>query len=64
MDLQPRLDIPDGEGDNYRRLGRLSPAVARAAGTFSKAVYDQADLPVRLRELMRMRVARINQCVI
>lgn len=59
-----RLEIPPGRGDDYLRLGALSPTVARAAGTFSMAVYASADIPVRLRELMRIRVARINHCVL
>ncbi|MEI2705278.1 MAG: hypothetical protein V9E89_08440 [Ilumatobacteraceae bacterium] len=59
-----RLNIPDGDGDDYLRLGLLSPTVSRAAGMFSRTVYAEADVPVRQRELMRMRVAQINQCVI
>lgn len=57
-----RLTIPEGDGDDYLRLGRLSPAVSKAAGLFSRTVNAEADIPVRQRELMRMRVARVNQC--
>jgi len=34
------------------------------AGTLSHAVYEQSILPVRERELARMRIAQINDCAI
>jgi alkylhydroperoxidase family enzyme len=57
-----RIDIPHGEREEYERMWQLSPTIGRAAGKFSFSVYNDSTLPVRVRELMRMRIAQINQC--
>ena len=31
-------------------------------GAMSKAVYEESSLPVRLREVARMRIAQLNEC--
>jgi len=59
-----RLDIPPGEGDDLYRMFELAPELGMAAAQLSGAVYASTKLPVRLRELMRMRIANINQCFI
>ncbi len=59
-----RIPLP-GDGDEMGRAFSLaSPALAAGAGTLSAAVYGNERLPVRLRELLRMRVAQMNQCEI
>jgi alkylhydroperoxidase family enzyme len=59
-----RIPLP-GDGDELGRAFALaSPAIAAGAGAFSAAVYGSERIPVRLRELMRMRVAQMNQCEI
>ena len=60
----PRLDIPDGEADPEVRVWALRPEMGMAAGALSHAIYDQSIVPVRERELARMRIAQINGCAI
>jgi alkylhydroperoxidase family enzyme len=57
-----RIELLPGPEDEPGRLFRRAPHVSAAAAALSAAVYDQSKLPVRLRELMRMRIAQINQC--
>ena len=42
----------------------LRPEMGIGAGALSHAIYDQSILPVRERELARMRIALINGCAI
>jgi hypothetical protein len=57
-----RIQILPGDGDEAGRLFRHAPHVSGAAAALSAAVYERSKLSVRLRELMRMRIAQINQC--
>lgn len=57
-----RIDLPDGDDDELVRLYSLSPAMGAAAGRFSAAVYGDAGLAVRVREVARMRIADVNRC--
>ncbi len=57
-----RIQLPPGDTDDLYRLFSQAPHVSTAAAAMSAAVYDNAKLPVRLRELMRMRIAQINRC--
>jgi alkylhydroperoxidase family enzyme len=57
-----RIEIPAGDGEEYARMWLLDTAVGPAAARFSGAVYGKSVLPMRLRELVRMRIALINQC--
>lgn len=57
-----RVDIPDGEGIEMYRLWSLAPAMAGAVGALGDAVYTDSSLPVRVREVARMRIAQINDC--
>jgi len=59
-----RIEIPDGTGDPEVRMWKLRPEMGVGAGTLSHAVYEQSILPVRERELARMRIAQINDCAI
>ena len=60
----PRIAIPEGKSDPEVRMWKLRPEMGIGAGTLSHAVYEQSILPVRVRELARMRIAQINDCAI
>jgi alkylhydroperoxidase family enzyme len=60
----PRIDVPDGKADPEVRVWALRPEMGMAAGALSHAIYDQSIVPVRERELARMRIAFINGCAI
>ena len=56
------VKLPEGEGLEPERLFQLAPHVTAPAGALSAAVYANSRLPIRIRELMRMRIAQINDC--
>jgi alkylhydroperoxidase family enzyme len=60
----PQLDVPDGNAAPEVRVWALRPEMGIAAGALSHAIYEQSIVPVRERELARMRIALINGCVI
>ena len=60
----PHIDIPDGTADPEVRVWALRPEMGIAAGGMSHAIYEQSIVPVRERELARMRIALINGCAI
>jgi alkylhydroperoxidase family enzyme len=60
----PRIDIPSGHADPEVRVWALRPEMGIAAGALSHAIYEQSIVPVRERELARMRIAVINGCAI
>jgi len=55
-----RIDLPGT--DELLGLWSLNPPLSAAAANLSAAVYDTDVIDVRTRELMRMRIAQINQC--
>ena len=57
-----RIEIPEGDGMAVRRVWEPVPHMAEAIRAMSKAVYEQSSLPVREREVARMRIAQLNQC--
>ena len=58
-----RIDLPPGDDEELLRAMALAPEHARGAATFAAAVYgDSSQLPTRLRELVRMRIAQLNDC--
>ena len=57
-----RIKLAPGDADETERLFKLAPHVSGPAAALSWAVYENSLLPVRLRELMRMRIAEINDC--
>ena len=59
-----RIDLPDGRSDPEVRVWKLRPEMGVGAGALSHAVYEQSIIPVRERELARMRIAQINDCAI
>jgi alkylhydroperoxidase family enzyme len=60
----PHIDVPEGKSDPEVRVWALRPEMGIGAGALSHAIYDQSIVPVRERELARMRIAQINGCVI
>ena len=57
-----RIRLAPGDADETQRLFQLAPHVSEPAAALSWAVYEKSKLSVRLRELMRMRIAQINEC--
>ncbi len=53
-----RVSIPDGPGKQSSRLWKVAPTIADGVA----AVYERSSLPVREREVARMRIAQINDC--
>ncbi len=57
-----RIDVPDGDGLEASRIWQLAPHLGAGLGAMSEAVYVQSSLPVREREVARMRIAQLNEC--
>jgi alkylhydroperoxidase family enzyme len=59
-----RIEIPEGEGLEASRMWMLAPHMGAGLHALSKAVYEESSLPIREREVARMRIAQLNQCVV
>jgi alkylhydroperoxidase family enzyme len=59
-----RIDLPEGDGPEIARVWALRPELGGAVGGLSNAVYRKSELPGRVREAVRMRIAQINECPI
>ena len=59
-----RIDVPEGEGREATRIWALAPHMGVGVGALGKAAYVDASLPIREREVARMRIAQLNECVI
>ena len=59
-----RLELPDGDQPEIVRVWGLRPGMGKAVQGISYAVYSQSQLPARVREAARMRIAQINDCVV
>lgn len=59
----PRVQIPDGDGPEASRALSLVPHFVDAVNAKEAAVWA-SPLPRRVHELVRMRVAEINGCVL
>ncbi len=57
-----RIDVPEGDGEEIYRFWSLHPEMGKAVFDFTSAVYGRSELPVREREVARMRIAQINDC--
>jgi alkylhydroperoxidase family enzyme len=57
-----RIPIPEGEGLEVKRMWALAPYMGAGMHAMSKAVYEDSSLPVREREVARMRIAQLNEC--
>ncbi|MCU1426533.1 MAG: carboxymuconolactone decarboxylase [Actinomycetia bacterium] len=58
-----RINLPAGEMPEVVRALSLRPAFARAVGGYDEAVWNST-LDWRLHELVRMRIAQINECTV
>lgn len=57
-----RIDVPAGDELEHHRLWLLAPHLGTGLRGMSKAVYEECSLPIREREIARMRVAQLNEC--
>ncbi len=57
-----RITLPQGEFDESIRVLGVQPAMGNAMAVMSDAIYSKSGLDLRVRELIRMRVAQINAC--
>ena len=60
----PMIEVPEGKADPEVRVWALRPEMGMGAGALSHAIYEQSIVPVREREVARMRIALINGCAI
>jgi len=58
-----RLDIPDGPGGEAAMIWSLRPQLGGMVERMIHGAYQQSVLPPEERELARMRIAQINDCV-
>jgi alkylhydroperoxidase family enzyme len=58
-----RIELPPGEQPENTRALALRPTFSAAIDQLERAVW-KSELPRRLHELVRMRVAKINGCVV
>lgn len=54
--------IASGGDDDLSGWLRPRPTLARAVGALADAVYNDSELPLRVREIARMRIAEDNEC--
>ncbi len=59
-----RIDVPDGEGLEASRLWAVAPHMGAGVHALGKAVYEHSSLPIREREVARMRIAQLNECTV
>jgi alkylhydroperoxidase family enzyme len=58
-----RIDIPEGPGGEAAMIWSLRPQLGGMVERMIKGAYSQSVLPAEERELARMRIAQINDCV-
>ncbi len=58
-----RLDVPDGPGGEAAMIWTLRPQLGDMVERMIRGAYQQSVLPPEERELARMRIAQINDCV-
>jgi alkylhydroperoxidase family enzyme len=59
-----RLELPPGDQPEIVRVWDLRPEMGQAVQGLSHAVYSKSQLPARVREAARMRIAEINDCAV
>lgn len=57
-----RLDVPEGNGLEANRIWKLAPKLGAGMHAMNVAVYEDSSLPIREREVVRMRIAQLNEC--
>jgi AhpD family alkylhydroperoxidase len=58
-----RLDVPDGPGGEAAMIWTLRPELGGMVERMIRGAYQESILPAEERELARMRIAQINDCV-
>jgi AhpD family alkylhydroperoxidase len=58
-----RLDVPDGPGGEAAMIWTLRPQLGAMVERMIRGAYQESILPADERELARMRIAQINDCV-
>jgi AhpD family alkylhydroperoxidase len=59
-----RLDLPESDQPEIMTVWGLRADMGEAVQKLSYAVYSQSQLPPRVREAARMRIAQINGCMV
>jgi AhpD family alkylhydroperoxidase len=57
-----RIKIPTGDGGEAVMMWSLRPKMGKGVAGMVDAAYHQSELPVRVREAARMRIAQLNDC--
>ena len=57
-----RIEVPAGEGNEATRIWQIAPHLGTGLHAMMTAVYEKSSLPIREREVARMRIAQLNQC--
>ena len=58
-----RLDVPDGPGGEAAMIPTLRPQLGGMVERMIRGAYQESILPADERELARIRIAEINDCV-
>ena len=58
-----RLNVPDGPGGEAAMIWTLRPELGAMVERMIRGAYQDSILPADERELARMRIAQINDCV-
>jgi alkylhydroperoxidase family enzyme len=58
-----RLEVPDGPGGEAAMIWTLRPQLGAMVERMIRGAYQESILPVEERELARMRIAQINDCL-
>lgn len=58
-----RIELPGGDGPEVVRALSLRPELAQAVAAYDQAVWNSR-LDWRLHELVRMRIAQLNECAV
>jgi alkylhydroperoxidase family enzyme len=57
-----RIEVPEGDGLEASRIWKRAPHLGAGLAAMSEAVYERSSLPVREREVARIRIAQLNEC--
>jgi alkylhydroperoxidase family enzyme len=58
-----RLEVPDGPGGEAAMIWTLRPELGGMVERMIRGAYQESILPAEERELARMRIAQINDCI-
>jgi AhpD family alkylhydroperoxidase len=58
-----RLNVPDGPGGEAAMIWTLRPELGGMVERMIRGAYQESILPAEERELARMRIAQINDCI-